>query len=252
MLAKLLIALSVVYLATLTAEAALSRMAQPANSRKSFGSQFLDQTLSRRGGRGRKPVTPKQCEASGHAEIVKPEDFITPNWTEEQQRRVLENVRMNQEEWNRLMAFNQYYDPLDYSEYGYYKKGSYEFGCKDVCIQKRIPVLGAFLTIENHDGTNNTHACYVAPTQKLWYTTCGEKLPAMTVKMSPAYQCLPDMIQEREVIMYCPDIVPQCRTRTFALPQACVLQEVKCVGSIPKTNAFSRFLAQNQRTLRQG
>ena len=82
-LAKLLIALSVVYLAALTAEAALSRMSQPANSRKSFGSQFLDQTLSRRGGRGRKPVTPKQCEASGHAEIVKPEDFITPNWTEE-------------------------------------------------------------------------------------------------------------------------------------------------------------------------
>lgn len=58
--------------------------------------------------------------------------------------------------------------------FSYYKKGSYEFGCKDVCIQKRIPVLGAFLTIENHDGTNNTHACYVAPTQKLWYTTCGE------------------------------------------------------------------------------
>ena len=82
-LAKLLIALSVVYLAAITAEAALSRMAQPANSRKSFGSQFLDQTLSRRGSRGRKPVTPKQCEASGHAEIVKPEDFITPNWTEE-------------------------------------------------------------------------------------------------------------------------------------------------------------------------
>lgn len=74
-LAKLLIALSVVYLAALIAEAALPR--------KSFGSQFLDQTLRRRGGRGRKPVTPKQCEASGHAEIVKPEDFITPNWTEE-------------------------------------------------------------------------------------------------------------------------------------------------------------------------
>lgn len=30
----------------------------------------------------------------------------------------MENVRMNQEEWNRMMAFNQYYDPLDYSEYG--------------------------------------------------------------------------------------------------------------------------------------
>lgn len=56
----------------------------------------------------------------------------------------------------------------------------------------------------------------------------------MTVSMSASYQCLPDMIQEREVVMYCPDIVPQCRTRTFALPQACVLQEVKCISTIPR------------------
>lgn len=227
MLAKLLIALSALYLAALLAEAAIPRPG-------SFASQFLTQSLKRRGGRGRKPVTPKQCEASGHAAIVKPEDFITPGWNPQQERRVMENVRQNLEEWNRMMAFNQYYDPLDYSEYGYYKKGEYEFGCKDVCIQKRTPVLGAYLTIEDHNGMNGTYPCYVAPSQKLWYTTCGQKLPQMTVSMSASYQCLPDMIQEREVVMYCPDIVPQCRTRTFALPQACVLQEVKCISTIPR------------------
>lgn len=56
----------------------------------------------------------------------------------------------------------------------YYKKGEYEFGCKDVCIQKRTPVLGAYLTIEDHNGMNGTYPCYVAPSQKLWYTTCGQ------------------------------------------------------------------------------
>ncbi|XP_062603488.1 uncharacterized protein LOC134265259 [Saccostrea cucullata] len=235
MIVKLLISLAVISLAAILAEALIPK--KP----KSFGSQFLTQTL-RRGarGRGRRPSGPPQCEASGHAEIVKPEDFITPHWNPEQERRVMESVRTNAEEWNRLQAFNQYYNPLDYSEYGYFKHDKHEFGCKDVCIQKRVPVLGAYLTIEDHNGMNGTYRCYVAPTQRLWYTTCGEKLPALTVKMSPSYQCLPDMIQEREVIMYCPDIVPQCRTRTFALPQTCSLQEVKCLNTMPKK--FNPFL----------
>ncbi|KAK3091905.1 hypothetical protein FSP39_023584 [Pinctada imbricata] len=179
---------------------------------------------------------PNVCEASGAAEIVRPDQFISNKYTVEEWQEIIHNITItNEAEWNKLQTFEEYYYPEAYYEYENY--GNFE--CKDVCRSKRRRVEGALLDISDVDPetgveTKMTFDCYIIGNPNIFYTDCRGKRPDVHRRrfLSSSFQCMSDMLQYREVIMYCPDVAPQCRTRVLELPQSCSLNEIQC--KLPK------------------
>ena len=46
--------------------------------------------------------------------------------------------------------------------------------------------------------------------------------------MDKSFQCVPEDIIRRRIAVYCPNIVPQCRTMDIDLPQHCAASKFQC------------------------
>ncbi|KAL5010701.1 hypothetical protein ScPMuIL_013006 [Solemya velum] len=95
--------------------------------------------------------------------------------------------------------------------------------CEDVCPETLNNLTAVYHPL-------NQEICHVVRPwqQRILYVGCGTKTCQISNSYSPNYYCVPDGFIQREVLVYCPYMLPQCQRISIKVPTACSCKTYFC------------------------